>query len=90
MSTTPTDILVNAIADAVVARLREQGFTGGPAKDASTKLVSLKDGAVLLSRSVSTTRQMVARGDVPSRVIRKFGNRTFFLRDELDKWLTAR
>ncbi len=79
-----TDGFVEAIAEAVVARLRSNGFSGSPAV---SKLLSVTEAAKYLGWKPSAVRHAVSSGAIPAKVIKRFGRRVFLFREELDRWL---
>ncbi len=78
MSTTPTDPLVTAIANAVVERLGA-GLT-------APRLLTIEGAAIYLSMSEEAIRHKAANGKIPT--VRIDRHLRFDVRD-LEKWLEA-
>jgi len=82
--------LIGAIADAVVARLKSEGLVIGIKPDSPKAiLINIPTAAAMMSRSVNTVRHMVNDGQVPTRIVKRFANRVFFIKEELEKWLAV-
>lgn len=81
--------MVGAIAAAVVERLKAEGLAVNFNPPAKPKLVDVKVAAMSMSRCVTTVRRMVASGEIPAHVVKRFGSRMLFIKEELDKWIAA-
>lgn len=78
------DDLVDAIAEAVVAKMGERK---GPAVE--PKLLSIKQAAPYLARTEAALRAMIASGELPEAVIKRVGSRVFLVKRTLDDWVNA-
>lgn len=74
------------IAKEVVRLLKEEGLVIQNGSQ-QAPVMSVKEAAKYLNRSVTNIREMIASGAIPHHVHRKFGSRTMLIRAELDRWL---
>lgn len=79
----------DSIAEAVVKKLVERGLVMTGTNQTRQKMLDIKQAAEYMSRSASSVRHMVLGGQIPARVVKRFGKRVFLMREELDKWLEA-
>lgn len=82
---TPTDALVDAIAEAVVRRMAAIA----PATQIDQRLINVKTAAKYLCRTEASVRGMIISGEIPSRVVRRFSGRVFLEKRQLDAWVDA-
>ena len=71
------------VADAVVAKLEaKQSKSTVP-----RKLLSLKQAADALGRSVGSVRHLIASGEIPPSCVKRIGRRVFLVESRLDKFI---
>ena len=79
-----TDELAEKVAQRVLAALNGKSLGG-----ADRKLLDIKQAALYISRSSSTLRHLIASGEIPPSVLKRFGRRIYLVKTELDRWLDA-
>jgi excisionase family DNA binding protein len=78
---TPIDVLVNAIADQVVARVKAELSLQPSVQPA---LLNVKDAAAYLGRSEQAVQHLIFQRDLP---VVRVGRRVHLHRRDLDAWI---
>jgi excisionase family DNA binding protein len=79
-----TNELAEKVAQRVLAALNGKAVGGS-----DRKLLDIKQAALYLSRSPSTVRHLIATGEIPASVLKRFGRRIYLSKAELDRWVEA-
>lgn len=81
---TATDVLVEAIADAVYKRISSLIPAGG-----EQRLMPIPEAAKYLGRTGASLRGLIANGEIPQACVKRVGSRVFLAKRELDQWIAA-
>jgi excisionase family DNA binding protein len=78
-STEFIDVIADAVAEKVIARLAAQEGGSKP-----KRLMTVAAAATYIGRSTQATYHLISQNRIPHR---RQGSRVFFDRQELDKWI---
>jgi len=81
---TATDVLVEAIADAVYKKIAVLMPATG-----EQRLMPIPEAAKYLGRTGPSLRGLIANGEIPQKCVKRVGGRVFLAKRELDQWIAA-